>query len=43
MASVATAGIVLWLAAPELVSMAGQALASARAHGRDHVEVAQGE
>jgi diguanylate cyclase (GGDEF)-like protein len=31
------------LAAPELVSMAGQALASARAHGRDHVEVAQGE
>jgi diguanylate cyclase (GGDEF)-like protein len=31
------------LAAPELVSMAGQALASARARGRDHVEVAQVE
>jgi diguanylate cyclase (GGDEF)-like protein len=31
------------LAAPELVSMAGQALASARARGRDHVEVAQAD
>ena len=31
------------LGAPELVSMAGQALASARARGRDHVEVAQAE
>ncbi len=31
------------LGAPELVSMAGQALASARARGRDHVEVAQAD
>jgi diguanylate cyclase (GGDEF)-like protein len=31
------------LAAPELVAMAGQALASARARGRDHVEVAQAD
>ncbi|MBV8951449.1 MAG: GGDEF domain-containing protein [Actinobacteria bacterium] len=31
------------LGAPELVEMAGQALASARARGRDHVEIAQAE
>jgi diguanylate cyclase (GGDEF)-like protein len=31
------------LGAPELVAMAGQALATARARGRDHVEVAQAD